>query len=61
MIEQQHAASALAGAHRAHQAGGAGAQDDDVERLCPAHASALPMIQSATARPAIAPATEPPT
>ena len=52
--------SALAGTEGTHQTGGAGPCNDDVEGL-PAHASALPMIQSARARPAIAPATEPPT
>jgi hypothetical protein len=59
MVEQQDPSAALARPHRTHQARGAAAQDDDVERLV--HASALPMIQSAAARPAIAPATEPPT
>src|SRR5258708_3622461 len=40
MLRQQDAAAALAGTHRAHQARGAGARDDDVE-VAPVHASAI--------------------
>ena len=61
MLEQQHPAAALAGADGAHQTGGAGARNDDIETSGPAHARAVPMIQRPSARPAIAPATEPPT
>src|SRR5581483_7104259 len=32
VIEQQHTATALAGAHRAHQAGRSGTNEDDIER-----------------------------
>jgi hypothetical protein len=60
VIEQQHLAPALAGAQRAHQARGAGTRDDDIKGLA-VHARAVLMIHSASARPAIAPATEPPT
>ena len=60
MVEQQHPAAALAGAQRAHQAGRAGADDDDVERL-PRHASAVLMIQRPATRPSSDSTTEPPT
>ncbi len=60
VIEQQHAPAALAGAHRAHQAGGAGPDNDDIEGLA-GHANAVLTIQRPTARPSSEPTTEPPT
>jgi len=64
VLQHQHAAATLTGAHRAYQAGGTAAGNDDVE-IAPAranaHASARLMIQRPSARPAMAHTTEPPT
>ena len=58
VIEQQHGPATLARAQGAHQAGRARAGNDDVEGP-PAHASAVLTIQRPSARPMMAPTTEP--
>ncbi len=60
MIEQQHAPAALACTEGAHQPGGAGAQNDNVE-MARRHASVVLMIQRPATRPTIEATTEPPT